>query len=324
MFPTLGSLVDDLVLSTTIVLEEKRGFAQTRPGPTPTRDDLLAEVRQAPPRIRWGEARPLFGGRSRVPVDLPAVNARTYFDLLPTRRGPADTLVVYHHGLGEIPHDMVPRLLRRLRALGRCDLVAIKGLHHERWIETNRRLTNDRDRMLRCLVASASLARRIAQEGRARYRHVVMCGISMGGVISLIEACHEPTFDLYVPFLAGPDLRDVVLESGFSRTVQAGWKRRARQHGWCDGLDLTALLRDPAGPPIRPLLAHSDRLFQVDPQRAAYAQVPRAQVATCRGGHITAAVRVDVLGRHLGRHMRDLLWAPAPAPRPRALVGAGA
>ena len=31
------------------------------------------------------------------------------------------------------------------------------------------------------------------------------------------------------PFVAGPDLHDVALESSFSRLVQAGWRRRARR-----------------------------------------------------------------------------------------------
>lgn len=311
---TLGALVDEFVVSATIVLESKRGFVDTQPGPPAEFEDLLAEVRAAPPEIHWARTAN-SKGRRRVPVSLPAVGGETYFDRFPAK-GKADTLVVYHHGLGEIPHDMVPRLMRLNRRLSdRCDLIAVKGLHHERWSDVSARLTADRDVFLRSLMASASLVRALGKALRGEYSHVVMCGMSMGGVISLIEASREPTFDLYVPFIAGPDLRDVLFRSYFARTVQSSWRKWAARQPWVERLDLSARLAACAGPPIRPLLAQSDRLFRDHAQAAAYARIPRARVAFCRGGHITGAVRVDLLTEHLLANVRETCWAPVPTPR---------
>ncbi len=317
---TLGALVDEIVLSATIVAEVKRSFSQTPPGPPPGHEALLDEVRAAPPRIHWPTARK--PGRTRVRVDLPAMGQRTFFDLFRAKTERPDTLVVYHHGLGEIPHDIVMRTMRAgSRALrSRCDVVCVKGLHHKSWPTVNGKLVADRNVLVRSLVASASLVRAIAKDRRADYEHLIMCGISMGGVITLIESSREPRFDLYVPLLAGPNLPDVLLHSGFSRTVQSRWLKRERKAGWNSTLDMTDRLSTCEGPPILPLLARSDRLFRVGEQQKSYARVPRANVTLCDGGHITAAVRVDVLGRHLLGAIGAHRWSPAPAPRELARI----
>jgi hypothetical protein len=313
---TLGGLVDELVLSVTIVFESKRGFVDTKPGPPAEFADLLAEVKAAPPVIHWGQTKTLRG-RRRVPADLPAVGGATYFDRFPAK-GTADTLVVYHHGLGEIPHDMVPRLLRLNRRLTeRCDVIAVKGLHHEKWADVSAHLTSDRDVFLSSLMASASLVRAIGKALHSEYTHLVLCGMSMGGVISLIEACREPTYDLYVPFIAGPDLRDVLFRSYFARTIQSAWRKRAEGADWVDRLDMTDRLAGCEGPPIRPLLAKSDRLFRSEVQAAAYARVPRARVAFSPGGHITGAARLHLVARHLVSNIREVCWTAAPASAPR-------
>lgn len=315
---TFGAFVDQFILSASIVLEAKRGFSETAHGPPPAFEELLEEFGRTPAVIQW---RPAIAGqrrsRQRVRVELPAVGAETYFDEY-AATGEADTLVVYHHGLGEIPHDIVPRAFRLIsrRLRSRCDMMVVKGLHHEDMTSVSTRLTADRDVFLRSLMASATLVGAIAKAKREHYKHLVICGISMGGVISLLEAAAEPGFDLYVPFMAGPNLRDVLFESFFSRTIQAGWLKRARASDWTDRLDLSELLGG-AGPPIRPLLAASDRLFRRHVQAASYAQVPRAQVYGCTGGHLSSAARVDRLARHLVTMLDETVWSVAPAVTPR-------
>lgn len=320
MRAALGRLVDEVATLFMVMTEKQRGFSRTRPGPPLPYDQLLAEAAEVPPRFVWPEG---ASRRTRVSVELPHLGRETYFDLIPAT-GTADTLLVYHHGLGEIPHDTLPRALRfasrRLRE--RCDIVVIKGLQHEHMHAVSD-LIADRELFSRCLVASASLARAIADQRRAAYAHRALFGTSMGGVISLIEAGRDPRFDLYVPLVAGPDLADVLLESVFSRLVQGRYLRRARKAEWRDRLDLTSHFSPDPGPPIRPLLGEADLLFRIEQQRAGYARIPRARVTTCPGGHITACVRADNVLRHLLRQLEAECWSPAPAPQPhRAPVGA--
>jgi hypothetical protein len=314
---TFGAFVDQFILSASIVLEAKRGFSETAHGPPPEFETLLEEFHLSPAVIHW-RTKGQRSARQRVRVELPAVGAETYFDEYAATGERPDTLVVYHHGLGEIPHDIVPRAFRLLngRIRSRCDMIVVKGLHHEDMVSVSTRLTADRDVFLRSLVASATLVNAIAKAKRDQYTHLVICGISMGGVISLLEAATEPGFDLYVPFMAGPNLRDVLFESFFARTIQAGWLRRARTSEWIARLDISGLLAGD-GPPIRPLLAASDRLFRRPVQAAAYARIPRAQVHGCTGGHLSSAARVDRLVRHLVAMLDETVWSSAPAVAPR-------
>lgn len=303
-----SSWVDDLVLTAVVLGEVRRGFSRTRPLDPPRFEELLEELRAAPPALAWPAGRP----RRRVAVSLPALGEASFLDLFPAR-GEADTLVVYHHGLGEIPHDMVPRLLRLSPRLARCDLVALKGIDHQDARQVNARLLADRERFVRGLIGSAAVARAVARQARPRYRHLALCGVSLGGVVSLVEASREPRFDVHVPFVAGPDLADVLFASSFARLVQAGWRRRERRAAWTRELVLTERLAAEPGPPIRALLAEGDALFRCAAQQAAYARIPRATVAVRPGGHITLAARVDLLAAHLAQALREVCWAPAGA-----------
>lgn len=322
-----SQLVDELTLLGVTSLQYPRGFSATRPGLPPSFDQLLEEVRRAPPSIRW----PARLDRSaRVPIEVPAADGKTFLDWWPapaTRRGkPADTLVVYHHGLAEVVHDVVPRILSVRGALkSRCDWAVLKALHHESLSSVHSRFTADRDGFMRCLLASASVARQVAKAQRGRYRHLVLCGVSLGGLVTQIEACREPRYDLYVPMVSGPDLLDVLCRSSFSRGIQAARVREARRGEWKLSLDLSGLLaRDPNGPPIRPLLASHDRLFRYPAQRSAWDKVARARVSVAPGGHITVAANTLALRWHLLAALGEVCWnAPqaAPASQPAMAVG---
>lgn len=306
----LHAWLDELTLTLSIVAEHRRGFARTPLVAPPDQPALLAELRARPVELSWSA---FARRRTRVPVALPTLAAESFLDFVPGPSAQPDTLIVYHHGLGELVHDALPRALfaasPELRA--RCDLVALKAVHHDHPLGPNDMIAC-RDRFIRCIAASAAVAREVAKARRADYAHLVLCGVSLGGVVSLVEASHEPRFDLYVPFVAGPDLHDVALESSFSRLVQAGWRRRARRAPWAADLNaLTGILAREPGPPIHALLARSDRLFRLGPQRAAYAAIPRARVRECAGGHITGAVAVRELVTHLGTALASERWAAA-------------
>lgn len=309
--------LDDLSTVAWSLLSVERGFARTGAGAPPTFEALIGEVGSAPPRVAWPVGGP--GRPARVPVALPAAGGATFFDWLPARRAPGapppDTLVVFHHGLGEVPHDTVPRLVRLHPALGRLDWAVLKALHHESPRATSARFTRDLAGFARALVASAATARAIANAQRARYRRLVFVGVSLGGLVGQVEGLADPRFDLYVPIVSGPDLRDVLLRSSFARTVQAGFRRRARAAPWLAELDLSArLARVPAdGPPLRPLLARADGLFRLGPQTAAWARVPRARVTTCAGGHLTGVANLYGVARHLQACLDELDRRRAPA-----------
>lgn len=311
-FRFLSSWLDDAVLNGGVVLEQRRAFADTKDARPPAFEELISEITEKNPEIHWNRSRRRFFWE-RVPVSLRSFPYESFIDFHKCPKGPADTLVVYHHGLGEIPHDTLPHVLfRHPKLRARCDWIAIKGIHHKSLAEVSGRLLRDRNTFIRSLAASAGLCKQIAQDIGSRYQHVVMVGTSMGGIISLVETCHEPQFQLYVPFIAGPNLADVMLKSSFRCLIHSGFRRREHQSPWLHELDMTWRLEGQSGPPIRPLLARSDRLFRYEEQVKAYERIQRAEIATFEGGHITGAVNLPVFAKHVVSMITKNCWEAAP------------
>lgn len=314
MWRWLSETVDDVAVVATHLFGP-RMFRASAPVAPPALETLVAEQRALPPRLKLPLRLERRVGRLRL--ELPAVGIETHADFHPARRADADTLVVYHHGLGEFPHDgSAGQVLTRGGLRERVDWIAIRGPNHESREAIHERLLLSQESFARNLLSSVFGAREIATRLRDRYRHVVLGGMSMGGVISLIEAaCGGSAFDLHVPLMAGPDLESVLLRSAFTRAVCPRFKRRCLEEG--DGLgarlDLVARLRDGAGPPIRAVLASYDRLFRIDAQGAAYAQVPRARYSVLSGGHITAAVQFTALAARFEEAIERELWSRRPA-----------
>jgi hypothetical protein len=308
-FRYVSSWIDDAVLNGSVVLEQRRAFSQTAVAQPPPIQELIEEIVAKAPEIHWDQGRKhLFW--ERIPLTFNSLSYKSFIDLHKAPGGDADTLVVYHHGLGEIPHDVLPHcLFRHPQLRKRCDWVAIKGIHHNSWPEVSDRLLRDRNVFIRSLVASAGVCKAVADDIGKKYKHIVMAGTSMGGIISLVESIYDPRFQLYVPFIAGPNLADVMLKSSFRCMIHRGFRRREEVAPWLRELDMTWRLEEKmSGPPIRPLLAKSDRLFRYDQQVRAYDRVGHAEVTTFEGGHITGAINVVVLAKHLHSMIDQHCW----------------
>jgi len=304
--------VDELMLFGSALLRKKLAFHDTADGPPPTADALIEEVEAARPEIDWPTNRPL--SRRRLRVGLPSMGLETFLDFIPATRPNPDTLLVYHHGLGEIPHDAVAMVIRRRGLLAeRADMVLLKAPHHESPFAVTERFLANRNFFARVLATQAGTAKEVARAIGDRYRHRVMAGVSMGGLITLAEACYDPCFDLGIPVVAGPVLHDVLLRSSFRRTVAGGFRRRESRAPWLRMMDMDPHLEGRMSPPLRPLLARSDRLFRLRVQREAYARIPCAKVREFEGGHATGVLRMGRVARHIVDAIREVRWGPAPA-----------
>lgn len=310
MWKAFSGFCDDLVLGVNCVLRGKPALSESGPGAGPAVDELIAEQAARPPEIRW-PAR--FERRvGRLSIRMPVIGFDTFADFHPAR-GEADTLFVYHHGLSEFPHDgSASRILTKGELRERVDWIAIRGCHHDSAESVGRRLTHCHVAFARGLLSSIYTARALAEGLRGRYKHVVLGGMSMGGVISLLEGALGSEFDLLVPLMAGPDLEDVLLRSSFSRIVCRRYRARGSAEVCTSRFDITSRLALD-GPPIRAVLASHDRLFRIDAQRAAYGRVRRAHLTIINAGHITGAIRFWTLAAAVERALAEELWAPATA-----------
>lgn len=307
-----SSFVDDAFTTSNVLFELKRGFSDTGERLPPTYEGVKASLAQSPSRVRWEDAVD-FGSYKRIPLEVPAVGAETWFDYRRAPSNSADTLIIHHHGLGEVPHDLPPKLMFMIHSdlKSRCDWIAIKGLYHDRLENVSRKLLGCRNTFFENLIVSANIAKVLARDLRSKYKFVVMTGISMGGLITLVENIEDSQMDLSVPYVAGPNLPDVMFNSAFSRLLHGAYKRDEKQAPWLYTFDMTWRLARGEGPPIRPLLARSDRLFRHRVQRACYNKIPRAQVTSFEGGHLTGAANILQLAWHLHRQLDTELWRPS-------------
>jgi hypothetical protein len=307
----ISELVDHLALGSALIFGQ-RAFRGSAPDALPAFENLCAEHDAAPPRIRWPER---FDRRiGRIRLTMPVIGFDTFADFHPARSDDADTLVIYHHGLREFPHDgSAGGILSRGRLRDRVDWFAIRGAHHDSRASVGERLLFSQESFARGLLSSVYTARALAKALRPRYRHIVLAGMSMGGVIALIEAALGSTFDLTVPLMAGPDVESVVLDSAFSRIVCPRYREGCKAGFLAERLNLTSRLRKP-GAPIRAVLSRYDRLFLLEAQQAAYESIPRARFTVISGGHVTAAVRFACLAGLVEDAIDEELWSrPAPA-----------
>jgi hypothetical protein len=308
VWKAVSAWVDEVALTLNRVFEP-RAFRGSGDGPPPRLEDLLREQEARAVEVRWPARFERRVGRLRL--TMPAIDVETFADFHPARSADADTLFVYHHGLGEIPHDGSARAIFSCGRLAeRVDWIAIKGAHHDAPGAVFGKLLYSQESFARSLLSSVFAARALGERLRARYRHVVLGGVSMGGVIALIDAAIGSRFDMHVPLVAGPDLDHVLRRSAFARVVCPKYLKRCSDPAYLDGrLDLIPRLAA-GGPPIRAVLARYDRLFHLEPQRAAYARVARAEVEVVSGGHITAMVRFRAVAAVLERWLERDLWSP--------------
>ncbi len=332
MWASLSGWVDELALTLGKVFDPP-AFREGPAGPPPELEDLVAEQRAHPPAVRWPARLERRVGRLRL--TMPAIGVETFADFHPAAAtaGPfssavgngADTLFVYHHGLGEFPHDgSAAMILGRPGIRERVDWIAIKGPHHEMPSAVALHLLRSEGSFVRGLFSSVFAARAIAEHLRPQYRYLVLGGISMGGVISLIEGAVGSLFDLHVPILAGPDLGSVLLDSSFTRVVSKAYLKTGAARNLPERLNLASYLRSRDGPPIRAVLATYDRLFRLDPQLGGYARIPRAEVKVVSGGHITGALRFRAVGAIVAAALERELWSRPQAPAAAAAVPAPA
>ncbi|RME71555.1 MAG: hypothetical protein D6776_10025, partial [Planctomycetota bacterium] len=113
----LHATVDELAMLLGTLLQPGRGFSQTRDTAAATHRELYESCRQTPPEIDWERARQRPGlgpwpSWSSVPVHAPGEGVDTQIDLAIDPAGRHDVLIVYHHGLRESNHTLLPSLLR--------------------------------------------------------------------------------------------------------------------------------------------------------------------------------------------------------------------
>jgi hypothetical protein len=276
-------------------------FGRPAGATAPTHEALVEEVARRPPRL----AAPL-GTRPTEELVLESCGLSTRVDYHPAEG--ADTLLVWHQGLTEIPHDFIPlRVRARSRTAARTSWLIVKAPAHETEADVWRVLMAERDRYFLIAFSMVAALGVLAEAARARYRRVVVAGFSWGGALALANAAYHGSFDRYVLLLSGPATGDLTFESVFGRLVDRGFAARERSRpGAGDLWDFTApLARAGVGPKLRPLLARHDRYWRCPVQTAAYARVPGTTVDYLGNSHFGSAFAFGALAAHVDRALEE-------------------
>jgi hypothetical protein len=243
----------------------------------PLREHLAAVGLQVPP---------LFADRRyRLTARSMAGDVETGFRLRLGSRA-ALPVVIFHHGLGEIPHDHTFRGIFPRRIPVEAHLVAVQAPFHRSHIECCRGLATLSQFLAMCAVSVT-----LMEAVRLRFlalgaQGCLVAGISFGGFLTLLHHLTYGTASRYAPLLAGPDLAHTLL----STPCRSFLTRRARAEP-ADlpvRLDFRRAFRISDTQRIFPLLARHDLWMPFAHHQAAYAAcgVP---VTTIDRGHMTGS-----------------------------------
>jgi hypothetical protein len=221
---------------------------------------------------------------------------------------PALPVVVYHHGIAEIPYDKTFRGIFRAKMPVPAHLVAIRAPYHRSHMECARGLAT-LDRFLAMCAVSVALIEAVRQALVAQgAQGSVVTGTSLGGFLALMHHLTFGSADCCAPLLAGPDLAHVLLATHYRRLVAPQvFSQPASLQAL---LDFRQAFQTSATQRVFPLLARYDLCMLHAHHQACYA-ASGVRITTLERGHITGALTFAALRAHLLKCLHTL---PPTAP----------
>ncbi len=277
--------------------------------------------RLAPQIFRHGSTSPsLEEHLAAVQLDLPeltsgrqmTLTARTLVGDLEARvqfrpgSRPTCPLIVYHHGVAEMPYDKTFRGIFRPHLPIDAHVVALGAPFHRSWRTLVTGLATLDNFVAMCAVSIAlieAVRRELAQRGA---HGALVVGTSLGGFLSLMHHLFYGTADRYVPLLAGPDIAHVMLATHYRRFLAP---QALAQAGHLQTLfDFRDALQSSAIHRVFPLLAAHDldMVYAYHHQCYVACDIP---VVTIPRGHITGCIAFNHLRAHLLTCAQPLLQA---------------
>jgi hypothetical protein len=272
-----------------------------------------------PPVFRHGIDSPALSAHlAAVRLTLPTLTATRHYTVLAhtligdvtaglqVRWGPRPDLpvIVYHHGLAEMPYNKSFRGIFRGSLPAQAHLVAVRAPFHRTWLDLPTGLGSMQHFLTMCTVA-VLLGEAVRQALLARGAcGSIVVGTSLGGFLALVHHLMIGTADGYVPLLAGPDLTHVMLKTHFHRFLAS--QALAHSAVLQESLDLRQALQASDTRRVLPLLAQYDRDMLYEYHAACYA-ASGIPIVTIARGHITGSLAFAALRAHVLACMQALL-----------------
>lgn len=264
-----------------------------------------------PPVFRHGIDSPtLHEHLAAVQLTLPALTAARHYTVLAStlvgevgagfqvRWGPQPDLpvLVYHHGVAEMPYDKSFRGICRGALTAQAHLVAVRAPFHRHWFELRSGLSSMPHFLALCAVAvQLGEAVRLALLAHGA-RGSLVVGTSLGGFLALLHHLILGTADGYVPLLAGPDIAHVLLSTHFRHFLAP--QALAHPTTLQGLLDFRQSFKASATRRVLPLLARYDVDMPYAHHAACYA-ASNVPIMTIERGHITGSLAFATLRAHV-------------------------
>ncbi len=203
----------------------------------------------------------------------------------PTRR-----LMVYHHGLGEFPPNRsFKRLFGDRRDPLPADRVLMVGVGHVPGRRDLRQRLARIDGFVAMLGCSVAVAKAVADRFGDRYDRMVLGGMSLGGIISMIETMHEPRFTCNVSLAATPFIAGLLVKSSLSRLVDSRYRVRVPHDALRTGVDIDEHVGNGGGRLVM-INGRHDTMVDIERLRPWWAARPGIETHEISASHLSLAV----------------------------------
>jgi len=203
----------------------------------------------------------------------------------PTRR-----LMVYHHGLGEFPPNRsYKRLIGSRRDPLPADRVLMVAIGHVPGRRDLRRRLSRIDGFVAMLGCGVATAKAVADRFGDRYDRMVMGGMSLGGLIAMIETMHEPRYRCNVSLAATPFIAGLLVKSSLSRLVDSGYRVRVPHEALRYGVDIDEHVGNGGGRLVMINGLH-DTMVDIARLRPWWAERPSIETHEISASHLSLAV----------------------------------
>jgi hypothetical protein len=205
-------------------------------------------------------------------------------------------VLVYHHGIGEMPYDKSFRGIFRRRLPMPAHLVAVRAPYHRTWLDLLPGLATLRNFLAMCAVSIALIEKLRCLFVARGARGCVVVGTSLGGFLSLMHHLTYGTAERYVPLLGGPDIAHVLLSTHFRRFLAPSAHTNVAHLQTL--LDFRQAFQRSDTQRVFPLLARYDLDMLYAHHAACYA-ASGVPVVTIERGHITGALAFAAIRAHV-------------------------
>lgn len=253
---------------------------------------------------------PAFSEASRYTVQAQSLVGELQAGLL-LRLAPQPGLpvIVYHHGIAEMPAAKSFWGIFRPRQRFAAHLVAVRAPWHRTWGDLIPGLAT-----LSNFLAMSAVSIRLIEAVRQRLiargaRGSLIVGSSLGGFLTLVHHLRYGTANGYIPLLAGPDIAHVMLATPYRRLLSP---QASEQEAHIRALlDLRQPFLHSDTSRVFPLLARYDRTMSYAHHLDCYT-AGGVSVVTIERGHLTGCGHFSALRAHVLTHLQPLVRAAVP------------